>query len=261
MNRSLFFRTLFVCLLLLIGLSAVQAQSDNLLTNPGFESPFNPIAAGSTSMVAQGWTAWSLQTGSNLAPEYYAATDTTSGLLKPRIHSGSDAQQYFTFFAPHIAGVYQTVSGIAPGADLTFSVYAYVWVSGGSDPDKSDGSGALTVQVGIDPTGGTDATSSAIIWSDAAPKYDEYDQYSVTTAAQGAAATVFVRSSVTTVAMNNAVYLDDASLTASGAGAVVVTAEATAKQLRQWLSFSRPKPLRRKSSWCSRAKKSVPQRR
>ena len=108
MNRSRFFRTLFAGLLLLVGLSAAQAQSDNLLTNPGFESPFEPISAGSTNMVAQGWTAWFLQTGSNLPPEYYPATDITNGLLKPQIHSGSDAQEYFTFFAPHIAGVYQS---------------------------------------------------------------------------------------------------------------------------------------------------------
>jgi len=202
-------------------LTVAQAQTGNLLTNPGFENPFEPVAGSAASMVAQGWTAWSLTTGQNQPPEYYPATDTTNGMLKPRIHSGSDAQQYFTFFAAHTGGVYQHVTGVAAGDALTFSIYVYVWESSGDNVDVSDGSGDLSVQIGIDPNGGTDATSSAIVWSNPLSVVDQYAQHTVSAVAAGDNVTVFVRSTVNKVAMNNTVYLDDASLTITGTGAVV----------------------------------------
>ena len=232
MNRSPIFRMLLLCLILLMGLMAVQAQTGNLLTNPGFESPFDPLGDGTPSMVAQGWTAWFLTTGDNLQPEYYSASDTTNGMAMPRIHGGSEAQQYFTFFAPHTAGVYQHVTGVTAGDELTFSVYAYVWSSNADDPDASDGIGDMAVQVGIDPTGGTDPTSDTIVWSDPVSSYDQYTQYSVTGAPAGDAVTVYVRSTVNTVAMNNVVYLDDADLSAGGASAATSepTEEVTATE-------------------------------
>ena len=210
MNRSPIFRTLLLCLVLMVGFSIAQAQASNLLTNPGFESPFEPIPGSTTSKVAQGWTAWALQTGQNVEPEYSPASDTTNGMPTPRIHGGSDAQQYFSYFAPHIAGVYQHVSGLTAGDELNFSIYAYLWVTSGNDPNKSDGSGDLALQVGIDPNGGTDPTSASIAWSNALSVVDQYAQHSVTATAAGDSVTVFVRSTVNKVAMNNVVYLDDA---------------------------------------------------
>ena len=221
MNRSPIFRTLLFCLIIIMGLTVAQAQTGNLLTNPGFENPFEPVPGSAGSMVAQGWTAWSVETGEGQPPEYYPATDTTNGMLKPRIHSGSDAQQYFTFFAPHTGGVYQQVTGVAAGDELTFSIYVYVWESSGDDVDASDGSGDLSVQVGIDPTGGTDATSSAIVWSTPLSVVDQYAQHTVAATAAGDSVTVFVRSNVNKVAMNNTVYLDDAELVVTGTGGVV----------------------------------------
>ena len=162
-------------------------------------------------MVAQGWTAWSLQTDQNMQPEYYPASDTTNGMATPRIHSGSDAQQYFTFFASHVGGVYQQVSGVQAGEELEFSVYVYIWSSSGEDTNVSDGSGELAVQVGIDPNGGTDPTSDSIVWSNPLSLVDQYAQHSVSAVAAGDTVTVFVRSTVNRVAMNNVVYLDDAN--------------------------------------------------
>ncbi len=233
MKRSSIFRMFLFCLVLVIGFGVVQAQTEpaesgNLLTNPGFEQPFVAVADAPTSMVAQGWTAWSLETDQNQQPEYYPASDTTNGMSTPRIHSGSDAQQYFSFFAGHDAGVYQTVSGVAAGDQLTFSIYAYLWDSSGDNPDVSDGSGNLAMQVGIDPTGGSDPTSSAIVWSSPLSLVDQFAEHSVTATAEGDTVTVFVRSTVTKVAMNNVVYLDDASLTVTGEAApVIATEEAT----------------------------------
>ncbi len=226
MKRSPVLRTFLLGLLLLAGLTAASAQTTNLLANPGFENPFEPVEGGA-SMIAQGWTPWSLTTDQNVEPEYYLASDTVNGMAPPRIHGGDDAQQYFSFFAPHIGGVYQQVAGVAPGDELSFSIYAYIWASSGEDSNVSDGSGALTFEVGIDPTGGTDATSSAIVWSDPVVNYDQYAQYAIAAVAAADTVTVFVRSTVTEVAMNNTVYVDDAELVVTGTGAPVVTEAVT----------------------------------
>lgn len=223
-------------ILLLVGLLPVSAQGNNLLTNPGFEPPFNTVAGSPPRQVAQGWTPWHVPAASgmsaseNVQPEYYPATDTNNGLGVPRVRSGSDAQQYFSFFATHVGGVYQTVSGLTAGDALTFSVYGYLWSSTFDDADTSEDDGGLFLQVGIDPTGGTDGESANIVWSAPAQTYDAYAQYTVSAAAQGASVTVWVRSSVSVPVKNNVVYLDDASLTV-GTGAPTTVAPPTASPI------------------------------
>jgi LysM repeat protein len=218
-----------LCLVLVMGITAAYAQTDSLLTNPGFdELGFVTLPGTPTNTVAGGWIPWGSETDPNMLPEYYPASDTTNGMATPRIHSGEDAQQYFTFFASHDAGVYQQVAGVAAGDQLQFSVYAYVWSSSGDDVDVSDGSGEIAVQVGIDPYGGRDATSDLIVWSNPLALVDQYAQHSVSATAAGDMVTVFVRSTVNRVAMNNVVYLDDADLIVTGTGPApteAVTAE------------------------------------
>jgi LysM repeat protein len=207
----------FIFILLVSGLSA-QAQSPNLLTNPGFEAPYVDEGGDPPRQVAQGWTAWNLPpaddapTYQNQQPEYLPTAPDTS-----RIHGGSNAQLYTSFFATHTAGVYQQVSGVTPGDELTFSLFGYVWSSAFDDPDVSQQDGGVVLQVGIDPTGGTDPTSGSIVWSAASQHYDVYTQYTVTATAADSTVTAFVRSAVSFPTKNNNVYLDDASLSAGGA--------------------------------------------
>jgi LysM repeat protein len=219
---------LFLGLILLAGLLPVSAQGGNLLTNPGFEAPFVTVAGSPPRQVAQGWTPWhvpasaGMSASENVQPEYYPATDVNNGLGVPRVRSGSDAQQYFSFFATHIGGVYQTVSGVNPGDALTFSVYGYLWSSTFDDADVSEEDGGLVLQVGIDPTGGTDGESANIIWSQPAQTYDSYALYTVSAAAQAPSVTVWVRSSASAPVKNNVVYLDDASLVVGAAPATSI---------------------------------------
>jgi LysM repeat protein len=139
------------------------------------------------------------------------------------VRGGSDAQLYFSFFATHNGGLYQQVSGVPAGAEVTFSVYAYLWSSSLSDPNASEQDGGLTLRVGVDPTGGTDPSSAGIVWSDFAQQYDAYRQYSVTVESTDSVVTVFIQSSVSTPVEYSAVFLDDASLTIAGSVAPTVT--------------------------------------
>lgn len=189
--------------------AVVAAQGGNLLQNPGFEQPYIAVDGDSTLRVAAGWQPWSVEgsgsTAINARPEYQPAPAS-------RVRSGVAAQEYNTFFATHTGGVYQRVP-VAAGTTLQFSVYVYVWSSASFDnPDVSDDPNEVKVRVGIDPTGGTDGTSTDIVWSTDQEFYDEYRQLSVTATASSAAVTVFVRSAPEDFVGTTNIYLDDALL-------------------------------------------------
>lgn len=203
-------------LLLFSGVIPASGQEINLLANPGFENPYRSVDGRPPRQVADGWNPWHIPATANMPswqnqqPEYEpAAPDAT------RIRSGGNAQRYFSYFATHEGGVFQRVTGITPGTELRFSVYAYVWSSTFSDTAISELPGGIIVQVGIDPTGGTDGTSSSVVWSPPAEQYDAYRQYAVIATASSNAVTVFVRSRVTEPIENNNIYLDDAVLAAT----------------------------------------------
>jgi LysM repeat protein len=188
-------------------------QGGNLLQNPGFEEPYITLNGDPTLRVATGWQPWSLPQGSsssiNARPEYKPAPSN-------RVHSGSAAQEYNTFFATHTGGVYQRVP-VAPNTELRFSVFVYVWSSASfSNPDVSDDPNDVTVNVGIDPSGGTDGTSPNIVWSADAEFYDQYRELSVMATSSGTAVTVFVRSAPQGFVGTNNIYVDDASLVGLG---------------------------------------------
>ncbi len=205
---------LSIILLLLLGSAITTAQSDNLLTNPGFEGPFISFEGDSPREVAQGWAPWHVPQTSdmpsyqNIQPKYQAVAPDAS-----RIRNGNNAQNYFSFFESHDGGVYQSVTGIEPGTELRFSVYAYVWSSTYNDVNISEDPGNVLLQVGIDPTGGTSGESNNIAWSVSAEQYDAYREYSVITTATNSTVTVFVRSIVAGFPVQHSqVFLDDAVL-------------------------------------------------
>ena len=214
--------------------AAPNADGPNLLENPGFESPYGkqccqtdltqylpntPIAE---VQVAQGWFGWWLQPGdaqhpgaggnpSWHRPEWREAN--CGPVCADRIHSGNNAQKYFTFWSVHEAGMYQQVSGIAPGTRLRFSVYMQAW-STNSTYGPSDHIQTMDMRVGIDPFGGTNGFSPNIIWSDAFDSYDAYALYSVEATAQAGTVTVFTHSEPHYPNQHNDIYVDDASLVA-----------------------------------------------
>lgn len=201
-------------------LSAPIVAQENLLTNPGFEAPFVAHPGEEPREVAQGWVPWhvprtdDMPSYQNTQPKYKEAAPDTS-----RIRSGSNAQQYFSIFEAHDGGVYQRVTGITPGTELRFSVYIYVWSSTFNDPAISEDPGSVFVQVGIDPTGGTNGESSNIVWSTPVEQYDAYREYSVIATAESDAVTVFVRSRVAGFPVQNTqVNLDDAVLAPTTGG-------------------------------------------
>jgi LysM repeat protein len=218
--------------------AAPAADGPNLLVNPGFEAPLvfqccrtdlpadKPPTVIDEIQVAHGWTAWWQEPDANHPssgpaptwhrPEYRAAY-CGWWICDPRVHSGADAQKYFTFFSVHEAGVYQQVSGITPGSLLEFSIYMEAWST-----HENTGPSMLTqnmgMRIGIDPFGGTNPWSGNIIWTEPFDSFDAWHLYTLRAAAQNSTVTVFTRSKPFYGFQHNDVYLDDASLVVVGAG-------------------------------------------
>lgn len=216
------------------------AQQPNLLTNPGFESPFvqqcchteqgfDPNAPYAEVQVANGWTAYWVQPDSSAAfpsyCDYNIAPITCQPYHRPefrdlatapeRIHSGANAQKYFTFYSTHLAGLYQQMTGAIPGQAYRFTVYMQAWSTDSSVPGaSSSGDQAMGLQAGIDPNGGTDPFSANIIWGQTFNPLDTWQQVGVDAVAASSTITVFTRSWPRLALRHVDVYVDDASLTA-----------------------------------------------
>lgn len=126
---------------------------------------------------------------------------------------GENSQKYFTFYSVHDAGLYQIVgSGFKKGDRLRFSAYMMAWSSTDNDPFHSVGQSSMGMQVGIDPYGGNNPWSPAIVWSPVQESWDVFSQFSVEAVAQGNLVSVWTRSRPTFAIQHNDVYVDATSL-------------------------------------------------
>lgn len=234
-------------------LAATSADgSGNLLVNPGFEAPYGKQCCHDEPnfpanlpidevQVANGWRAWWRQPS---FPDYPPRCDDpqapkvncvafhrpewrdaatggmTADLYRNRIHSGGNAQKYFTFYSVHESGMYQQVTnGIQAGQRLRFTIYMEGWSTNTNDI-VSNGQSSMNLKVGIDPFGGTNAFSPNVIWSQPNNSYDVYSQFAVEAVAQANAVTVFTYSRPVYALQHNDVYVDDGALTVVGSGSV-----------------------------------------
>ncbi len=164
------------------------------LWNPDLEQSFclfddyqKPIPGYDNVWVAPYWMpfwndAYNDQTWENAQPEY-GKTDRDY-----RRYSGQTSQQYgHSSYKRFEAGIYQVVSGTVPGRVYQFTIYGLGWIGspGNTNDHVSDYQepGGLSMRVGIDPYGGTDYTSSNIVWSDYTDPYDVWTPLSITATA------------------------------------------------------------------------------
>lgn len=219
----------------------VMAQGQNLLANPSFEGQYSsyvpetpqeladcPRNICTTAQMPQGWKPWWIkERPTDVNPEYKPAEGSVGG---NRIHSGSRAAQYFSFWSTHKAGLRQTVT-VPAGAVVQFSIFGQAWMSEADDASVSDRSGTPNMRIGIDPSGGTNPYSPNIVWSGYQQPFDAYAQFSVQAQAQGDRVTVFTFSAPSVNPnspeygfKHNDIYWDDAALIVAGAGAAPVVA-------------------------------------
>lgn len=222
MKRGLVVALALLALLSLNGATGRAQAPVNLLQNPGFEGNYFPWGGINEIQVAPGWTPWwrerteSDPPATYFKPEYKKA----DGYVYPnRVHGGATAQQWFTFYATHQAGMYQQVFNVTPGVRYRFSIWAQVWSSIENDPSVSIGPAYPNLQVGIDPTGDWNPWADTVVWSGTYAFYDHWGQLAVEAVARNNVITVFMRSQPEFPVKHNDTYWDDAELVAVGQGA------------------------------------------
>lgn len=210
MNKQLSACALILSLFaaLIVPVVLARAQGDNLLQNPGMESPYAGQGA-SNQTAPSGWRLW-LQGAPVTA---YPHVDPN------QIHGGSAAWNINRGFEVFTAGGYQQVSGIKPGSIMRGSAFGLLYtcnnqatscISNGAR--VSDRASGAYIKVGIDPSGGTDPNSPLINWSSNSAAFDNWTAVSVDATACNTSVTLFLYSTqALPMALNN-VYWDDASL-------------------------------------------------
>ena len=185
----------------------------NLLQNPSFEDAFEAWDSYREVRTSQGWHGWWIERESDEGyvlrrPECKPAHHF---VFSNRVKSGEWAQQCFTFFGTHDMGLYQQVP-VNSGQVLLFSIWTQVWSTSIGNPGVSELPGNVRVQIGIDPTGGTDPTSPLVLWSTPIEAYDAWHFQFVQAVAQNNVVTVYTRSQAEFAVRNNDVYWDEAGL-------------------------------------------------
>lgn len=192
-----FTKALCLSLVALMGLLSLDALATNLLTNSGLNDPFDFIPGriwnGQNEKIASGWTHFYINSGTHEADTGAKKLHWMSsgqfgaafGGLDYHIE-GNRAQNMWSSYK-FDAGIYQQITGLTPGQGYGFDIAMVTFWRGPGYPDSD---GLMVKQVGIDPTGGVDPTSSAIIWSE--PNANDKAWIYMDTAATAQAATITV---------------------------------------------------------------------
>ena len=214
----------------------VQAQGQNLLSNPSFEGQYSSYVPESaleqadcdlgvctTAQTPSGWKPWWVkERPTDVNPEFKPAERNVGG---NRVRTGDRAAQYFSFWSTHKAGLRQTVN-VPPGSIVQFTIWGHSWLSESDNASISDFAGTPNMRIGIDPSGGTNPYSPGIVWSEFKQAFDSYQPFSVQAQALGDKVTVYTFSapgvnpnSPDYGFKHTDIYWDDAALVVVGAGA------------------------------------------
>jgi len=104
------------------------------------------------------------------------------------IFSGLNAARWYTEGPPFAAGIYQTFQVTDPGGQIT----AMAW-----GRTVADGTTAIELRLGVDPTGGSHPDGAAVVWS-AAGRPESFTPFAVTLPAAGSQATLFLQATLDT---------------------------------------------------------------
>ena len=178
--------------------AATQAQSGNLLQNPGMNQPYTD-----GNKQPGGWGRWfqvidkptdasALQYALN--PNFSAETN-PSGQHPELILEGDSSAHIGRQYDPWIGGLSQAVGNIPPGSQVRFCAYSRLYANNtkyGKEPSVTGMNGRSQVGILPDGTGNWDNTN--IVWSGTANPHDTWGQVCVEATVGGSGTvTVFTR--------------------------------------------------------------------
>lgn len=203
-------------------------EPNDVLFQDGFEAWQD-----ANQRVESTWATWASEActiegeGVCQTPEYKQANPV--GAYPERVHSGSNAQQYFSFFAGHNAGVWKQFD-VSPGAIIEIHAWGMAWSTASDDGHDYDGAQDVRMRIGVDPHGGTSPTAPSVVWGESGNPpnvWQEVPSVEVTAGPEGRI-TVFLGSDPKWPLKHNDIYWDDVYALYLGQGAPALpTVEAT----------------------------------
>jgi hypothetical protein len=145
------------------------------------------------SGLASGWTRWWEEVPNpNNGDLNYAGKPDWGGESNPALVLGGLSQHIGATWNPWRAGIYQTITA-PPNTRIRVSASGRVFASNDNFPSPSDGAVPVVMQIGADPTGGTEWWSGNIQWSGIGGPHDTWQTFTVevTTGTSGKA-TIFL---------------------------------------------------------------------
>lgn len=184
----------------LAGTLPLSLWAAELAVNSGFNNPFNDIPGrewqGQPQKIADGWQPFYIEANTEpgsgnasrlrwMSSAQFAAA---FGGLDYKIE-GDQSQVLWSSYE-FDGGVYQQIGGLTPGQSYGFDIAIATYWRG---PGYADTDGKMVRQVGIDPWGGVDPTSSNIIWSETNANDKAWEYMDVAAKAQAGTITVFAK--------------------------------------------------------------------
>jgi hypothetical protein len=192
------------------GQCVIPASVENLLQNAGFEGPSYTQVHLPEFVTPERWVVFWKPEGTPTTydsdnpdgyrrPQMQVIQNTAPFTDPPRIMEGNQAVYIFGGGKVYDAGLYQQVT-VSQGDVLCLTGFAHGWSARQTDDSRqsllntADDRRNMNFQLGIDPTGGTDAFGASVVWGSVGNLFDQYQPIpSVRATAAGTTITVFVR--------------------------------------------------------------------
>jgi hypothetical protein len=219
-KQLIYLLTAFLGAIFLFSPAPAEAQT-NLLTNPNFAEPFS-------GGVANGWTAWHLETAKteDCTDPYYFRPRWNLEYNTDYIFTGGTSQYIGNNWDTWSAGIYQTVAA-TPGTTYRFTFQAIGRTANEPDPAPSETYIQMNIRAGIDPSGGTAWNGANVVWGGAGSPHGQWQQFSVEATATGNQITVFISANLARAGVNQCLQFLDTWYDAAQLVAVQVVPTAT----------------------------------
>ena len=186
----------------------------NILLNGQMDRGFRPYKGNEGLIVPISWAPWWLNRIETIDPEWKNEAPAYRPMLSKGLSGGRQCMLE-TPFAAHTAGLFQQVPVVVGEKyDLTASGMAIS--SEAEEEGKISNPADVNLQVGIDPTGGTDGESPIVQWSDTLNPVNRWQTLRTSAVAEANVITVFVRSSPSLLKRQQQIYWKDAELKPAG---------------------------------------------
>lgn len=176
------------------------------LLNSELGEPFAPFRDDGERIVARAWAPWWLPANEN-DPDWQNRAPVFGGFSL----DGRSVQQLSTPFATHTAGLWQQVP-TAAGNEYELTVEGQAWSSEDAAPASQLEASDVNMQVGVDPTGGTDPTSPLVIWSELSQPLSRWETLRLNVKAEAPILTLYLKSAPTLPKRQQAVFWRNAHL-------------------------------------------------